>query len=148
MAKDDFLHALIRDLTDVLYEEHGTGVQYRTTLVGVDYFEKKYGNTLRKTTSHETIDAVIDALKTEGVISSAEYKEDGVTLHATFHSCRLYQIDEELQPLHGKIVNCPCANIVMHFLDSVLGKYSELAKIELDKSGCRVMMCVMGKSLD
>jgi hypothetical protein len=151
MTANDLLYGLIRDLTDVLYEEHGTGAQYRTTLVGVDYFERKYGDTLVRGTVRETLDAVMDALKAEGIVASAEYSGDRAAdfiLHLTFKSCILQGLDKELLPLHGKIINCPCANVVMHYVDRVLGKYSEFAEMEIVGDGCKAVMCVMGKALD
>ena len=148
MSSNEFLYGLVRDLTDVLYEEHGTGAQYRTTLVGVDYFEKKYGGTLKRATVRDTLDAVIDALRAEGIVASADYSVDSAAdfiLYLTFKSCILLGTDTELLPLHGKIIDCPCANIVMHYVDSLLGKFSEFAKMEIDKDGCKAVICVMGK---
>lgn len=151
MSSNEFLYGLVRDLTDVLYEEHGTGAQYRTTLVGVDYFEKKYGDTLKRATVRDTLEAVIDALQAEGIVASAEYSFDsaaGFILYLTFKSCLLLSTDKELLPLHGKIIDCPCANIAMHYIDCVLAKYSEFAQMDIDGDTCKAVICVMGNPAD
>ena len=67
----EYLQSIIKDLTGVAWEEHGRGIRNRTTLVGVEYFDKKYGAKLVGQSVEETIDAVIDVLKQEGVIAEA-----------------------------------------------------------------------------
>ena len=66
MKNCDYLNSIIKDLTDVLWEEHGTGAKYRTTLVGIDYFKEKYGAKLMKSNWLETLDTVLGVLKRKG----------------------------------------------------------------------------------
>ena len=148
MNQNDFLRSLIQDLTDVLYEEHGTGAQYRTTMVGNDFFEKKYGDSLEKGSIEETLLAVIEALKREQIISDGTFERDDYILTLEMRGCVLFETDKQLRSLHGKIINCPCANVSMHFVDKILGKYSELVNIEILENSCRATICLMGVSLD
>jgi hypothetical protein len=144
VKNDDYLNSIIKDLTEVLWEEHGTGARYRTPLVGVDYFQKKYGSQLKKSNWLETLDAVLGALKEEGLIDGASYEREDFILTINFRSCLHRPMEKQLIDNGVNIINCPCANVVMHFVDQLVGKYSELVKVDFNEDGCVATICVMG----
>ena len=143
MANTAYLNSIIKDLTDVLWEEHGTGAKYRTTLVGVDYFTDKYGDSLVKDDPADTVTAVIDALKKEELISDAHFDQEDFVLTVKFNNCIHLATEKELLNSGINIINCPCANIVMHFIDRLSGRYSELVKVNLAGDECTATICVM-----
>jgi hypothetical protein len=146
MDNNAYLHSIIRDLTDVLWEEHGTGAKYRTTLVGVDYFKEKYADSLVGVGVDETVEAVIDALKKEGLVDNALFERDEYALRVTFTACSHLEMEKQLLNKGINVINCPCANIIMHFVDKLVGKYSELVCVEVGKDKCSAVICVMKKT--
>lgn len=143
MVDTAYLNSIIKDLTDALWEEHGTGAKYRTTLVGVEYFADKYGNNLIKGNIGDTVEAVLAALKEEGLINDASFDREDFVLKVKFKSCVHLETEKELLDSGIKIINCPCANIVMHFIDKLIGKYSELVSVVLDNDRCEATICMM-----
>jgi len=143
MASTEYLNSIIKDLTDVLWEEHGTGAKYRTTLVGVEYFINKYGDRLVKKDISKTVEAVIDALKEENLISDAVFEQEDFVLKVKFKTCAHLETENELLESGIKIINCPCANIVMYFIDILIGKYSELVSIDIENDRCEATICMM-----
>lgn len=146
MKNCDYLNSIIKDLTDVLWEEHGTGAKYRTTLVGIDYFKEKYGAKLMKSNWLETLDTVLGVLKEEGLIDGATYEQEDFVLTINFSACIHRQMEKQLLDSGQNIINCPCANVVMHFIDQVVGKYSELVKVDFNEDSCIATICVMGNT--
>jgi hypothetical protein len=147
MNNPDYMNSLINDLLEVLWEEHGTGVRYRTTLVGTTYFKEKYGDRLIGKTWRETVDAVLLALKQEGLIAEAAFESEGYLLRLTFRGCRHLETERLLLGKGMKVFSCQCANVVMYFLDRLVGKYSELATVEVGDNECTANFCVMGSAL-
>ncbi|MDY6825845.1 MAG: hypothetical protein SVV67_01520 [Bacillota bacterium] len=143
MANTAYLNSIIKDLTDVLWEEHGTGAKYRTTLVGVEYFVDKYADKLTKDDIGCTVTAVIDILKKEELISDATFEQEDFVLKVKFKSCVHLETEKQLLDSNIKIINCPCANIVMHFIDNLIGKYSELVNVDIDQDECTATICMM-----
>ncbi len=143
MDNNAYLHSIIRDLTDVLWEEHGTGAKYRTTLVGVDYFDEKYADSLVNDGIVETVEAVIAALKKENLINDAVYEWGEYALKVTFTACSHLNMEKQLLERGINVINCPCANIIMHFVDKLVGKYSELVNVEVGENECTAVICVM-----
>jgi len=142
--RSEYLQSIIEDLTEVAWEEHGRGIRNRTTLVGVEYFESKYGDELVKGSVEATMDAVIAAMKEEGIICEAEYSRDDLVLRVEFGACGHLQTEKQLME-RGVIgvVNCPSGNILMHFLGKCVGKYCELAGVEIKGDRCTVTMVMM-----
>jgi hypothetical protein len=142
----EYLKSIIRDLTEVAWEEHGRGIRNRTTLVGVEYFDEKYGTKPVGQSVEETLGAVVDVLKQEGIISGAEYSLDDVVLKMSFQSCGHLQTEKQLmdQGVIG-VVNCPCSNILMHFIGRCTGKYCELAGVEINDEQCNATIVVMNE---
>ena len=143
----EYLHNIIKDLTEVAWEEHGRGIRNRTTLVGVEYFEEKYGGKLEGKGVEETIEAAIDLLKEEGLIADADYNRDNQVLKVDFKSCGHLQTEKDLME-RGVIgvINCPCSNVLMHFIGKSLGKYCELAGVEVKDTICSVTIVLMRES--
>ena len=140
----EYLQGIIKDLTEVAWEEHGRGIRNRTTLVGVEYFEKKYGAKLVRESVEETLDAVIAILKQEGIFADADYSREDLVLRVSFRSCGHVQTEKQLmdQGVIG-VVNCPCGNILMHFIGRCVGKYCELAGVEINDDMCNVTIVMM-----
>jgi hypothetical protein len=147
MSNSAYLNSIIKDLTDVLWEEHGTGAKYRTTLVGVDYFEHKYGDKLTSTTIEDTVNAVIKALKEEGLINFADFNQHNFVLTLNFNKCIHLAMEQQLLEEGLKIINCPCANVIMHFIDRLIGKFSELVDVKIEGDQCTATICVMKSDL-
>jgi len=147
MGSSDYLNGIIYDLLDVIWEEHGLGARYRTTLVGSTYFRNKYGDALIKDNWRDTVDAVIEALKKEGLITDAGYEGKDNILNMKFHNCQHLDIERQLLDRRIKIISCPCAHVVMYFLDKLVGKHSEIATLDVEGSECTVSFCVMGSEL-
>ena len=147
MSSPDYMNSLINDLLEVLWEEHGTGVRYRTTLVGTTYFKEKYGDRLIGKTWRETVEAVLLALKEEGLIAEAALEAEGYLLRVTFRGCRHLETERLLLGKGIKVPSCQCANVVMYFLDRFVGKYSELATVQVGDNECTAAFCVMGSAL-
>jgi len=147
MSNPDYMNSLINDLLEVLWEEHGTGVRYRTTLAGTTYFKEKYGDRLIGKTWRETVEAVLLALKQEGLIAEASLEAEGYLLRVTFRGCRHLETEKLLLDKGIKVPSCQCANVVMYFLDRLEGKYSELATVEVGDNECTAAFCVMGSAL-
>ncbi len=147
MSDPDYLNSLINDLLEVLWEEHGTGVRYRTTLVGTTYFKERYGDRLIGKTWRETVEAVLLALKQEGVIAEAAFEAEGYLLRVTFHGCRHLETERLLLGKGMNVFSCQCAHVVMYFLDRLVGKHSELATVQFGDNECTATFCVMGSAL-
>ncbi len=149
MSNPDYMNSLINDLLEVLWEEHGTGIRYRTTLVGTNYFKEKYGDRLIGKTWRETVEAVLLALKQEGLIAEAAFEAEGYLLSVTFRGCRHLETERLLLGKGvNKVFSCQCANVVMYFLDRLVGKYSELATVQVAGNECTAAFCVMGSALE
>jgi hypothetical protein len=146
MKSYDYLNSIITDLTDVLWEEHGTGAKYRTTLVGTEYFKNKYGDKLIKNNWRDTLHAVITVLKDEGIITDATYDKEDLVLTIKFNSCLHLETEKQLIKNGINIINCPCANVVMYFIDKVVGRYSELVKVDIENNECIATICIMGNT--
>lgn len=149
MKNENYYLNIIKDLTDVLWEEHGMGIRTRTTLVGVDHFNNKYGDKLKKDNIPETLDAVIAALKEEGVAAEATYDHQDIVLKMKFESCTHLDTDKKLLD-EGilRVVNCPCANVAMHFVGELTGKFCELAGIEIEDNVCTATIVAMRSQED
>jgi hypothetical protein len=146
MSTPDYLNSIINDLLEVLWEEHGTGARYRTTLVGTTYFKQKYGDRLTGKTWRETVEAVLLALKHEGLIADAAFEADERLLSVTFRGCRHLETERLLLDKEMSVFSCQCANVLMHFVDPLMGKYSELATVAVGDNECTASICV-GSSL-
>ncbi|HHV19662.1 MAG TPA: hypothetical protein GXZ27_12620 [Thermoanaerobacterales bacterium] len=146
MKNNDYLNNIIMDLTDVLWEEHGTGAQYRTTLVGTKYFKNKYGTKLIKENWQDTLHAVVDVLKDEGIINDATYDKQDFVLTIKFNSCVHLETEKQLVENGINIISCPCSNVVMYFIDKVVGKHSELVKVTIENNECVATICIMGST--
>lgn len=149
MKNVDYLHSIIKDLTDVLWEEHGRGARYRTTLVGTEYFDKKYGNQLVKETITDTLDEVFKAMKDEEIVADITYDQEDFVLRVNFGSCAHHETEKQLLA-SGIIntINCPCANIVMHYVSKITGKYCELSTVDIKENECAATICVMKSQED
>ncbi len=147
MSKPDYMNSLVNDLLEVLWEEHGTGVRYRTPLVGTTYFKERYGERLIGKTWRETVEAVLLALKQEGLIAEAEFESEEYLLRVTFRGCRHLETERLLLGKGMKIFSCQCAHVVMYFLDQLVGKYSELATVDVVANECTATFCIMGSAL-
>ncbi len=147
MSNPDYMNSLVNDLLEVLWEEHGTGVRYRTPLVGTTYFKEKYEDRLVGKTWRETVEAVLLALKQEGLIAEAAFETEEYLLRVTFRGCRHLETERLLLSKGMKVFSCQCAHVVMCFLDRLVGKYSELATVQVDGNECTATFCVMGSAL-
>ncbi len=148
MSNPDYMTSLVNDLLEVLWEEHGTGVRYRTPLAGTTYFKEKYGDRLIGKTWRETVEAVILALKQEGLIAEAAFEAEEYLLRVRFRDCRHLETERLLLGKGMNVFSCQCSHVVMYFLDRLVGKYSELATVQVgDNDECTATFCVMGSNL-
>ena len=148
MAREAYFQQLIEDLTDVLYDDHGIGAKYRMTLVGVPYFEKKYKERINFDTIEETLKEVYLILKEEEIISDAEYTLDGNVLEVTIHSSVHLPMYKNLLPLHKSIFWSPCINVIMYYIDKLIGKESEFLKMDIDGNTCNATIVLMSTTED
>lgn len=147
MTNTAYLNSIIKDLTDVLWEEHGTGAKYRTTLVGVNHFIKNYGDKLTATTLDDTLNNVIKALIDEEIICDASFDQQNFVLTLRFNECKHLNMEKQLIQSGLKVINCPCTNIVMHYIDKLVGKFSELVDVQVNLNQCTATVCVMKSTL-
>ena len=143
MADNEYLHELIKDLTDVLYDEHGIGAKYRMTLVGVQYFEKKYHKRLEKINWEDNLIEILDILKEEKIISDSAYTVEGNVLKVKLYSSIHLTMYKNLLPIHKKIIWSPCINAIMYFIDKQVGKQSEFVNMDINGNECSATIVMM-----
>lgn len=148
MIKEQYFTAIVKDLEQAFWDERGLGARYRTTLVGVNYFRNKYGADLLGKGWSETLRHVLDALVREGIVEKAGFKGQGNVLKVEFRGCLHWKIEEELAGKGIPPFSCPCANVVMHYLDSLIGSNSELVSVELEGGRCAVTIGIVGSTLE
>ncbi len=144
MENSVFANEVIKDVLKSFWDERGKGARYRTTLVGLEYFQEKYQDSLIKNDWRSTAEAVIEALKKEQIISDASLDESERVVKVYFKGCMLENIDKKLLDSGMPIICCPCANVVMHYVDKIFGKDSELVSSEMKEDGCEITLGVMG----
>ncbi len=148
MNSDKYFTEIVKDLELAFWDERGRGARYRTTLVGVNFFKEKYGDQLKDKSWSKTVDKVIDALVKEGIIGSATYDGKGNVLVLEFKDCAHLTIEKALAEKGIPPYTCPCANAVMHYIDSLIGANSELVSVEIEDNKCVVTLGIVGSTLE
>ncbi len=148
MSNDKYYSEIVKDLELSFWDERGRGARYRTTLVGVNYFKEKYGSDLADKSWSKTVQNVIDALVKDNIIKNATYDGKGNVLVVEFEGCVHLDVERELAKKNIDPFSCPCANVVMHYIDSLIGANSELVSIELTGDNCKVTIGIVGSTLE
>ncbi|MDW7738761.1 MAG: hypothetical protein SCJ97_01710 [Bacillota bacterium] len=148
MSSEKYINEIVKDLELAFWDERGRGARYRTTLVGVNYFKEKYGTGPADKSWEKTIDNVIDILIKEDIISKAEYNGKGNELIVEFFDCTHLDVEKGLAEKGIPPFSCPCANLVMHYIDSLIGSNSELVSVDLHDNKCVVTIGIVGSTLE
>lgn len=148
MSREQYLIDIVKDLEQSFWDERGLGARYRTTLVGVNYFQRKYGADLLDKSWNKTLQNVLDALMKEGIIEKADFQGRGHVLHLQLQGCLHQSIERELAERDIPPFSCPCANIAMYYLDLLIGSNSELVSVKLNYNQCAVVIGIVGSALE
>ena len=148
MSTEKYFSEIIKDLQKSFYDERGRGARYRTTLVGVDYFKEKYGSDLKGNDWTDAVEKVADALKKESIIDKAEFDGKGNVLNVEFYNCIHQDVENSLAKYDIEPFSCPCANLVMHYVDSFTGSNSELVSIDVKDDKCVIVLGIVGSTLE
>jgi hypothetical protein len=148
VSKEQYLVEIIKDLEQSFWDERGLGARYRTTLVGVEYFKRKYGADLSDKSWRNTLQNVVNVLVKEGIVEKAEFQGSGHVLLLNLQGCIHLSIEKELAEKNIPPFSCPCANVAMHYLDLLIGLNSELVSVELKSDHCAVTIGIAGQALE
>lgn len=148
MSAEQYLTEIIKDLELAFWDERGLGARYRTTLVGVKYFQEKFGKELAGAGWKETVEKVLAALVQEGVIQKGTFEGQGNVLTVEFAGCMHLGIEKSLAEKGIRPFSCPCANVVMSYIDALVGASSELVSIDVKENSCRVIFGIVGSTLE
>lgn len=148
MSKEHYFSEIIKDLELSFWDERGLGARYRTTLVGVNYFKDKYGSSLTGKDWRSTAQNVIDVLIKEGLVKDIEFRGKDHVLKVEFKECLHLEVERGLAAKGVPPFSCPCANVLMYYVDSLLGSASELVSIEIRGNRCMVTFAIVGSTLE
>ena len=124
----DTFSALVKSL----YYERGRGADFRATMVGRDYIDRRE---IKGNTSEKVIENCIDVLVENNIIEKAEYKKDESDTFFTFEvkGCAHLPVEAWLEEEGVPAFVCPPINMILYKIRQLIGLAVEIADITVNQ---------------
>ena len=136
----DYANDVMFDLEKAFWDERGLGARFRTVSVGREHFKSKVLPLLKSTEIGQFVQAIEQALQSEGIVSRVSATEDGRLLRVRVEGCVHRVVEEQMSKLGIPPFTCVPANLVAFAIEEKLDRPVELAEIKVEEGACNLLL--------
>jgi hypothetical protein len=136
----DYANDVMFDLEKAFWDERGLGARFRTVSVGREHFKSKVLPLLKSTEIGQFVQAIEQALQSEGIVSRVSATEDGRLLRVRVEGCVHRVIEEQMGKLGIPPFTCVPANLVAFAIEEKLDRPVELAEVKVEEGACNLLL--------
>ncbi len=136
----EYANDLMFDLQKSFWDERGLGARFRTVSVGREHFKSKVLPLLKSNAIGQFVQAIEQALQSEGIVSRVTATEDGRLLRVRVEGCMHRAVEDRLGKLEIPPFTCVPANLVAFAIEEKLDRPVELAEIKIEDGACNLLL--------